>query len=88
MLRAASVYKLTVDGQTLPPLPECAPLSLRWPAWYSPDSLDRQRDAATISTLVEAGQLSRETGLQVLAPSYDIEDIPAELARINAERTT
>jgi hypothetical protein len=63
-------------------------LSLRWPAWYSPDSLDRQRDAATISTLVSAGQISRETGLQVLAPSYDIEDIPGELARINAERTT
>ena len=88
MLRAASVYRLEPDGEPIPPLLECAPLSLRWPAWYSPDSLDRQRDAATISTLVSAGQISRETGLQVLAPSYDIEDIPGELARINAERTT
>jgi hypothetical protein len=87
MLRAAAIYELEVDGQKLPPLPACAPLSLRWPAWYSPDSLDRQRDAETVTTLVEAGQMSRETGLQVLAPSYDIEDVPAELARINAERT-
>jgi Phage portal protein, SPP1 Gp6-like len=87
MLRAAAIYKLEVDGKALPPLPEFAPLGLRWPAWYSPDSLDRQRDAETVTTLVDAGQMSRETGLQVLAPSYDIEDVPAELARINAERT-
>ncbi|MEJ0047573.1 MAG: hypothetical protein WDN04_16695 [Rhodospirillales bacterium] len=87
MLRAAAIYPLQIDGQTLPALPAHASLNLRWPAWYSPDSLDRQRDAATVVTLVRAGQMSRETGLQVLAPSYDIEDVRAELARIDAERT-
>ena len=55
--------------------------------WYPPDAIDRQRDAQTVSGLVAAGQLSRETGLQILAPTYDITDVPAELARIKAEGT-
>jgi hypothetical protein len=29
--------------------------------------------------------MARETALQVLAPLYDIADVPAELARIKAE---
>jgi hypothetical protein len=86
MLRAAQLYPLEVDGRPLPELDATAPLTLRWPHWYPLDSLDRQRDAATIATLVSAGQMARETGLRVLAPSYDIEDVPAELARIESER--
>jgi hypothetical protein len=86
MLQAAQIYPLHVDGQRLQRPDADAPLSLRWPDWFPPDALDRQRDATTITGLVAAGQMSRETGLQVLAPSYDIEDVHGELARINAER--
>jgi hypothetical protein len=84
MLRAAEIYPLQVEGRDLPPLDAWAPLSLRWPDWYPPDAADRQRDAATIVALVQAGMLSRETGLRVLAPDYDIEDAGRELGRISS----
>jgi hypothetical protein len=86
MLRASQLYPVQVDDEILPELNANAELTLRWPEWYPLDSLDRQREAATMTSLVEAGQLSRETALHVLAPSYDIEDVPAELARIVAEK--
>jgi hypothetical protein len=82
MLRASNVFPLRVEGVALCKISAEAPLSLRWPDWYPPDSADRQRDAATILSLVQAGMLSRETALRVLAPDYDIEDAVGELGRI------
>jgi len=84
MLRANKSFTLEVDGAVLPALDANAPLSLRWPDWYPPDSADRQRDAATIVSLVEAGMLSRETALRILAPDYDIADAGEELGRISS----
>jgi hypothetical protein len=86
MLRASQVYPITVDGEPLPHLNASAALSLRWPDWIQPDALDRQRNAATVATLVNAGHMSRQTALQVLAPDYDIDNVPDELARIQTER--
>jgi hypothetical protein len=85
MLRVHTKMPLSVAGVELPALQQQAALSLRWPDWYPADSIDRQRDAQTVSGLVSAGQLSLETGLQILAPTYDIADVAAELARIKAE---
>ena len=62
MLRIAATYPLRVDGVFLPVADSAAPLTLRWPDWYPPDSADRQRDGQTICALVDAHQLSRETG--------------------------
>jgi hypothetical protein len=84
MLRAAGVYALDVDGVALPRLDATAPISLRWPDWYPPDAADRQKDAATIVSLVQAGLLSRETALRILAPDYDIADPGQELGRITS----
>jgi hypothetical protein len=85
ILRASQVYPLRAEGVELPSLDVNCPVSLRWPSWYPPDSTDRQRDAETVIGLVASRQLSRETGLRILAPSYDIEDVPAELRRIQGE---
>ena len=82
MLRASRIFKFEIEGAVLPDLDCEAALSLRWPDWYPPDSADRQRDAATIVALVQAGMLSRETGLRVLAPDYDIADAGQELGQI------
>ena len=88
VLKASQKYQLRLADVTLPRLDPATPLSLTWPSWYPETSEDRQRDAATLTTLVAAGQLSRETALKILAPTYDIEDIPAELARIAALPST
>jgi hypothetical protein len=84
MLRASDVFPLTIDGRPLNSLDVRSTLSLRWPDWYPPDAADRQRDAATIVSLVQAGMLSRETALRVLAPDYDIADAADELGRISS----
>ena len=65
-----------------------ARLSLKWPRWYPPTADDRQKDAQTLTTLANAGQISRETAVKSIADTYDIEDVAAELARIAADRDT
>jgi hypothetical protein len=85
MLRAARCFDIRVNGMKLPHIdPDCM-LTLRWPAWYPPDALERQRDAQTLESLVSGGLLSRETAIHILSSTYDIDDIPAECARMKGE---
>jgi hypothetical protein len=86
VIRASQKYSLVVSGQRVGSLDADASLSLRWPDWYPPSSEDRQRDAQTLSTLATSGHISRETAIKTLAPTYDVEDIPGELSRIEADR--
>ena len=70
------VYKdLSADG-----------LSLAWPRWYAPTAEDRRAEASTLGSLVNNGLLSHQTAVQILAQTYDIEDIKAEMALIAAEK--
>ena len=57
-------------------------LGLRWPAWFAPSFADRQAQASTLATLVDAGIMSRQTASFVVEDNYDIEDSAAEAARI------
>jgi hypothetical protein len=82
ILSATQLYPLTVMGTEVSGLDPAARLSLKWPRWYAPSSDDRQKDAQTLSTLVAAGLISRESAMKSIADSYDIEDVPAEFARI------
>ena len=86
VLRARQRYAIRVMGATLPELDANARLSLAWPDWYPETADDRMRDAQTLTTLMNAGQISRETAVRTLAPTYDIEDVAAELARIAQDR--
>lgn len=85
VLRAAQVYPLCVFGTEIAPLDPTARLSLRWPRWVPQSADDRQKDAQTLSTLAQAGQISRETAVKSIADTYDIEDVSAELKRIKAD---
>ena len=86
VVRASQKYALAIAGERVEALDTSASLSLRWPDWYPPSSEDRNRDAQTLSTLAAAGHISRETAIKTLAPTYDIEDIPGELSRIETDR--
>ncbi len=85
MLRASRVFRLRLDGLELADGDVTPPISLRWPEWYPTDSADRQRDAQTVTGLVAARQMSRETAVRILAPEFGIDDIGIEMARIDAE---
>ncbi|MCC6716817.1 MAG: phage portal protein [Acetobacteraceae bacterium] len=86
VVRASNLYPLRILGQPIEPMPDALRLGLIWPRWYAPTSEDRARDAQTLRTLTEAGQLSRETAVKTIADIYDIEDVHAEIARITAEQ--
>jgi hypothetical protein len=72
-------------GQEVAGLDPAARLSLSWPHWYPSTADDRQKDAQTLATLIGAGEISRESAVKAIADTYDIEDVPAELARIAAD---
>ncbi|HME19841.1 MAG TPA: hypothetical protein VKI44_00485 [Acetobacteraceae bacterium] len=86
VLRASQIYRLRVMGRELAAMDPVARLSLNWPRWYPTTADDRQKDAQTLSTLANAGQISRESAVKAIADTFDIEDVPAELARIAVDR--
>ena len=87
VVRASNIYRLKVFDEEIPSLSTATRLTLKWPRWYPPTAEDRQRDAQSLTTLAAAGQISRETAIKSIADTYDIENIPDELARIAASRT-
>jgi hypothetical protein len=86
VLRASQTYQLRAMGREIPALDPTTRLWLNWPRWYPTTADDRQKDAQTLSTLAKAGGISRETAVKAIAGTYDIDDVPAELARIAHDR--
>ena len=87
VLRASVIYRLKVMGREVLPMDANARLSLNWPRWYPLTADDRQRDAQTLRTLVDAGLISHESAVKAIADTYDIEDVSAELERVHADLT-
>ena len=85
VLQAAQRYRLIVQGEEIPRLDPSVRLTLAWPRWVPPTADDRMKDAQTLATLAAARQISQQTAIKSIAATYDIEDIPAELARIAAD---
>ncbi|HQT85947.1 MAG: hypothetical protein B7Z58_11635 [Acidiphilium sp. 37-64-53] len=86
VLRARARFAIRVMGQAMPDVDADVRLSLRWPRWYPASADDRLKEAQAIATLVNAGQMSRETAVKSLASSHAVVDVAAELDRIVAEQ--
>ncbi|WP_374297210.1 phage portal protein [Sphingomonas sp.] len=86
VVRASNVYPLRVFGRPVAAIAPSLRWSLKWPRWHAPSAEDRERDARTLSMLVEGGQLSSVTALKSIADVYDIPDVEAEMALIARER--
>lgn len=69
------VGEFDLDGQ----------VSLRWAPWFAPTLADLQARAITLKLLCDAGLLSRETAIKILAVEYDIEDPQAEKLLADAD---
>ena len=82
---ASQRFPLLVNGESVAPLDVTQRVRLRWPRWYPLSADDRLKEAQAVATLVNAGQLSRETGLKVVAASHGISDVEAELNAINQD---
>jgi len=88
VVRASNVYQLTLCQRPVAPISPSLRWSLKWPRWHALSAEDRERDARTLSTLVQAGQLSTLTAVKSIADAYDIPDVDAEMALIARERST
>ena len=86
IVQASTRYPLRTAVEALPRMDPASPLSLKWPRWYPASAADRQLDATTLATLVNAGHISRATAVKALADTYDIDNVTAELAQIAADR--
>ncbi len=85
--RATGTGRVRLQGRdgvalVLPP----GPFSLRWGPFFAPTHTDKQADAGTLATLVNEGLISRQTSTGLIAKTYDIDDVKAELALIAAEK--
>jgi hypothetical protein len=85
VLRAASVYQLRVEGQSLPKIESRTQIWLVWPRWYEPSSDDRHLEAQTLAELTKAGLMSRQTAVRSVAKTYDVVDAVSEISRIEQE---
>lgn len=70
---ASQRYNLVVFGEVIEPLNDSAKLSLKWPRWYPTTADDRQKDVQSLTSLVQAGCISKENALRAIAACYDIE---------------
>jgi hypothetical protein len=76
--QASQTYQLVVLGEETAPIDPGVSLSLKWPRWYPSSAEDRQKDVQSLTTLFNAGCISRETVLKAIASTYDIEFIDEE----------
>lgn len=86
VIKASSSFSLVVDGEKVAPMDPGKKISLKWPAWFAPTYTDAQYKAGTLTNLRDSHLMSTETAVGALAEDYDIEDVPAELARIKADK--
>lgn len=61
-------------------------LALQWGPFFAPTHQDRQSDASALVSLINSGVISRQTSTGIIAQTYDIDDVEAERALIDAER--
>lgn len=76
IVRASQAYSLVVLGQEIGPLDPAASINLKWPRWYPTTAEDRQKDVQSLTSLVAAGCISRETAARAISAYYDIEYFP------------
>jgi hypothetical protein len=85
VVKASNKFRLQVMNEPILPLDTGQRLTLRWPRWYPLSSDDRLKEAQSVATLTNAGQLSRQAAVKNLAPSQGITDIEAELDAIDQD---
>jgi hypothetical protein len=74
------------DGTKLGSLETKAPIALRWAAWFPPTAEDLVQMATALKGMIDAGILSRQTAIKMIAAAFDIEDTEAEFKLAEAER--
>jgi Phage portal protein, SPP1 Gp6-like len=64
---------------------DAAGMWLKWPDWYPPTAADRFAEMNAFQVGLEAGVISRETAVQTAMGFYSVQDLQAELVRIQSD---
>ena len=86
IVKVGSSSQLIARDDTAYPKLTNQPVSLKWPPWYAPTFNDLSSSASTLTTLTDAGHMSQETAVNIVAQQYDIADPAAELVKIKADQ--
>ena len=72
---------------TIPPgyKPKHLNIEINWPPIFQQTIQDLQQKVSMVSTATAANLISRETGTRYLAKDFDVEDVDAEIQKINAQ---
>ena len=74
IVRASQVYQIRIHGKEIDPIDDDVFLSLKWPRWYPTTADERQKDVQSLTSLVAAGCISRQSALRIIGNCYDIEN--------------
>jgi hypothetical protein len=85
VVRASQLFPLVVNGEAVGVLDVTQRVRLRWPRWYPLSADDRLKEAQAVATLVNAGQISKETGVKSVAAAHGIADVEAEMNAIEQD---
>jgi hypothetical protein len=85
VMRASQLFPLVVNGERVGALDVTQRVRLRWPRWYPLSADDRLKEAQAVATLVNAGQISKETGVKTVAAANGVVDVAAELNAIDQD---
>ncbi len=83
VVKASQLFALTVNDKIVGPLDATQRVRLCWPRWYPLSADDRLKEAQAVAALANAGQISRETGVKIIAAANGISDVQAELDAID-----
>jgi hypothetical protein len=85
VIRASQIFSLNVRGEAIGALDMTQRLRLRWPRWYPLSADDRLKEAQAVATLANAEQISKATGVKIVAAANGVSDIEAELDAIDQD---
>lgn len=86
VVQASQGNKILVRGKPIGKLNADEPLTLKWASFFPPTYGDKVEQANALTTLRNAGHISRETAVKTVASAYDIENPDDEVAAIQADQ--
>jgi hypothetical protein len=84
VIKASKKVEVKIMGKKVDLDPN-GPITLNWGTWFPATEQDRAAQASALEAHRKAGHLSRETAVRSLAQNYGIEDVDAELGKIQTD---
>lgn len=85
-LRVIEAKSVSINGKVVVLTGDWSDLTLRWGDFYSLTPAEEAQVGTALTALITAGVMSKETATKTIGAHYDIENVAAERAKIEAEQ--